>query len=445
MGRTQESRATVSHGQVRRLEAVSGALLIVALIVLTSPLDSIVVIPVPLVRNPAALLALGLILYILVTRRAKLQIVGAPQRIAILVALFIVGLEALRLMLSPVLGYVGSQSPTTVLFLTLTWVQPLVLFVVIVEVLRESGRLDVLGWTFLATITVGAVAMATGLPAVTQNVDGRTMLTGVGINGTGFLMALAVTATYTWLLQAMDRSPGTLTVGLLIVAVQLAALLLTGSRGALLGMLGGISAATLLHSRPKQLLIIGTVLPLVTWLSFPLWRRIGGNALERLHAAFAGTQTGMRDRLWAASWEVFTHHPIWGVGVQASAAVGGALERARSLGTHNTVAEIGVSFGILGLLVWGLFGLSVVWGLWVNRGSPRARMFLALVAVIVVCMPFNDYARDKYVWVILAMATHIGFTRPIRDPQRDTRHDASHPQRRGSDLVRAGANRAVRP
>jgi O-antigen ligase len=100
-------------------------------------------------------------------------------------------------------------------------------------------------------------------------------------------------------------------VGLLFaIAILVAGMVASQSRGALLASLGASLAALVLFKRRR--LAVGGVLATIAVLA-GLWLAADPSALHRL-TNFNGGGTGRSD-LWKIAWRVGTHHPIVGVGL----------------------------------------------------------------------------------------------------------------------------------
>ena len=237
-----------------------------------------------------------------------------------------------------------------------------------------------------------------------------------------------------------ERSPGPLllwVLSLVATAVMSAALVMSWSRGALLGLAAG--AALVLLALGRRVWVAVAVLALVLLLVAPafmgvlptdLLTRITGsfsipdaNALASVEITDENFATIERLAHWQAAWRMFEQHPWLGVGTgqYATAYAAVALPRWQdSLGhAHNYYLNVLAENGLLGLAGYAAFVLLALAAAWraAHRGTPWQRA-LALGALgmlghlLTHSLVDNLYVHEMYLLVAillgLAVSKHPG-------------------------------------
>jgi O-antigen ligase len=180
---------------------------------------------------------------------------------------------------------------------------------------------------------------------------------------------------------------------LLYIPAAFVGIALTGSRGALLALLGAIVAfAICTDSRKRIAIIIGAAALLMLTLVLPssfTWR-LSTTSDEISH----GTLDGRRD-LWAQGIVLFGQRPLEGLGV-------GATEGALAYPAHNTPLEIMIEGGVVSLALFygGLaYGMYRVWRVAGQEGT----------ALVVICAAWLvgtfaiTWDTNLNTWFIFAM------------------------------------------
>ncbi len=200
-------------------------------------------------------------------------------------------------------------------------------------------------------------------------------------------------------------------------AVFLLVLLLTQSRGGSLGLVAGFGPAAVLlvarRSKGKVYLVLGVVLVLLVTPA-AVWKRLSGigelTSTANISQADAEGSAAQRWEIQQVGWDIFTDHPIFGVGLggyKAANAVYASGLGARD--THNTYLNVAAELGLPGLALWIAMFVSVfrsgrriaavaadqVWGgaVWVRRG----------LAGFLVAGVFGTYAYLSFPYLIAAV------------------------------------------
>jgi putative inorganic carbon (hco3(-)) transporter len=146
---------------------------------------------------------------------------------------------------------------------------------------------------------------------------------------------------------------------LALAGCSIAALVLTGSRTALLS-LPILGAYYILRSRHKVVsLVIGIVLACVIWSSMPATYQQRYLTVESYAAGGQLDDSNQfRLEIWSAGWKMFLHNPFVGVGAgQFPNAFG---EQAHHwMNPHNLFLQVGCELGILGLIAFAYFAAQI--------------------------------------------------------------------------------------
>jgi len=377
-------------------------LLIAGGVVSTSPLDAYVVIDVPFVRNPAAVLGVLLFGGFLLLRGGRLRIVSAPQKLAITFAAVIVVMEIARLALADVSAFAGTPSVTLVALVLMTWLQPIILFLIIADVARSERAVG------LVLFGLPFVLSLLSLELLTSPVANRWSPLGLNENQAGLIYGMAFLISAWWLLH---RARGLRRAATFAFAATLplllAGLLATGSRGASAAAAAGLVILLAGSLRPVRLLtIIAVVVPGALYFG-PTLEVLAEPLRTRWERAIVDeNQRGGRETIAAATLEAVMRQPLIGYGLQANVVVGEAVRgEARNLSPHNTYLALLVTFGVLGAVPWFLMFIAIAIGVWRNRQHDTAWLFLALGALFAVVMFVGDLTASKYLFSAMALAS----------------------------------------
>lgn len=236
---------------------------------------------------------------------------------------------------------------------------------------------------------------------------GRYAASGFDPNGLGVILAIGTV--FILYLLVVDRASRSRKVVLVAgLALCEVAVLLTGSRGAVLAGLAGLTgvACTSLQGGGRKL---AAVLLLVGTVAVMSLRWVPGVILERLATipfeVERGTLAGRRD-IWRVGLDLWRREPLAGVGVGAF--MSGAeplLGQARV--AHNTFVSVLVETGAVGEL---LFASWVLYVFYRTRqiGPIRSGLWLALLLTWVVGALSLNWEFEKPTWFLLGLAAALG-------------------------------------
>jgi len=401
--RRQVPSAVVAGGAGRWYAQPATLLLLIAGgVVSTSPLDAYVVFNVPFMRNPSAVLGILLVVSFLLVRAGRLRVFSLPQVLALVFIGVVVIMELTRLALADVSGFAGSASLPLVAILLMTWIQPVVLFLIITDVARSERAVG------LVLFGLPFVLSVLSLELFTSSVAGRWSPLGLNENHAGSIYGMAFLISVWWLLRRAPRVWHAATIAFVAtLPLLLAGLLATGSRGATAAAAVGLVVLLAGSLRPVRLLtIVALAVPGVLYFGQTLDGLAAPLVARWERAIVDDTQRGGRDTIAAATFETAMRQPFTGHGLQANVVVGEAVRgEARNLSPHNTYLSLLVTFGLLGAIPWFLVLITVGVGVWRHREHDTAWLFMALGALFLTVMLVGDVTASKYLFSVMALAT----------------------------------------
>jgi O-antigen ligase len=281
---------------------------------------------------------------------------------------------------------------------------------------RERFNLYVLAALVMSLLS--AVAIARGLLSGAQaTVGGRFSLTaedspiGLGREAAdGILLAVFILLT--------RRSAVTRLFVLAALPIIAVALIASGSRGPIVGLAVGFAALLLLNAgdpaaRKRVALVLVGALGAV--LLVP--QLVPGQDVGRAFSIFSGRSQGLssngRTALWHQAWQLFSQHPLFGLGTGSF-----GFFQPDELFPHNLILETGAELGAVGAVLVALFLVAsgwVAWRVWRSAGGEdrqHAAIVLALFAAAVVnAMLSSDITANDAVWLTGGLA--LGLSRRL--------------------------------
>ena len=300
------------------------------------------------------------------------------------------------------LSYFWSGAPTRSLAKAATLVQMLaVVWLVWDQTSNERDLVSLMRAFVLGAFAASAVTFAAA--GAGEAVTGvRFSSTNAGPNNTGALLAVAV-AMACYLIRA-DRTPWWRPLYAAFLPVAIVALFLTASRTAALSLGLGLLIIVcdrryLNLKRVMALAAVATTAVLLVMAYLPSWsaERLGTTSDE----ISTGTLNG-RTTYWSLSYELFSDHPVQGVGVGAfgyeNILLGGGGKVA-----HNAFMSILAELGIVGIsLFLAAIGLAV-YGLRNERPDLR-RAWVAIGVTWFVGANALTWEVRKITWFVFALA-----------------------------------------
>jgi O-antigen ligase len=239
------------------------------------------------------------------------------QRVAVLTQQRSVVAAIVLFLLWGALSVLWSTDNTRALEALLDWLVAAGVFLVVATTITNTRQVRFILLAFViggvASVIIGFAT--TGLHPSPSALTGASQAEGRLTGGSGdpnYLAAgLVASVVIATALLATTRRMITRTGLLFAIAILVAGVVASESRGALLASLGAALGALVLFKRRR--LMVGGILATIAVLA-GLWLAVDPTALNRL-TNFNGGGTGRSD-LWKVAWRVGTHHPIVGVGLE---------------------------------------------------------------------------------------------------------------------------------
>lgn len=222
-------------------------------------------------------------------------------------------------------------------------------------------------------------------------------------------------------------------VRVVVSALVITGVLLTGSRGAILALAvgGGVALVALLSMRGSK------AMPAVAWSAaissmvvWGAWNLLPGTVAERIRSIPAELSSGSftkRTVLWQAAWEQFNDQPILGSGVGTARHY--IFQRSgMDLVTHNTHLSFLVELGFVGWALF-IFALLVAWAGAVafHRSAVWPVVTLAVLTTGTVSL---SWEFNKLLWVMLVFGGFLLAQKSdMAKPERSTAQSSHGPAR----------------
>lgn len=232
---------------------------------------------------------------------------------------------------------------------------------------------------------------------------------GLLANPNELAMVMAITVPWTLWAREKARSVALRTALLTAFGLQVAAVIVTHSRGGALGLLAAVLAAAVLSPRRGRAFALGALATAAVIVFAPssFWERTGTISSYETDASARG-----RLQTWEAGRRALEDRPLLGVGagnyVEAWNRYMARNVRERAYASHNLWMQVVVELGWLGLAAFASMLLLLVRGLWRARGfadgGGEARALLASLLAVIVCGQTGGYAFNWFFWMLLGVA-----------------------------------------
>lgn len=304
----------------------------------------------------------------------------------ILVCVFLASLHATKAM-----GTIYIRLFTLVMMVVLFWVS----YSLLQHKTIVKGALLTLivSCVLLATVMIGGGGMAVDqgrVTALSQNANALAATLSLGLLA---LLGLAHGRDDT------DRRIGLLvwlSFGFLAVAI-----VSTGSRGPMLGLLAGILLLTMKRGnsalRFKLCLFVAMAIAVLVWASYE------NDAVRlRWEKAFMKGNLSRREEIIPEAWNMFMERPLLGWGPVSHYVELGARFDRPSLDTHNLYLWIMTEAGLLGAIPF-FIGLWLCWrAAWNATYGPEGSLPMAMLTCLLILNLSGSEHNRKLFWVVLA-------------------------------------------
>lgn len=177
------------------------------------------------------------------------------------------------------------------------------------------------------------------------------------------------------------------------VAVILAALIMTKTRGSLGGAAAGLMVFAVLRvprqRRTGSVVLMGSALVGILYFTLPYVESF----LTRGESVQSVETLSNRTELWSVAWVDFQHKPLFGWGLTASRGL--FFDAVQLGGAHNAIVNVSVDGGLFGLTAWLVFLAVLVmtmrrtWKQW-----PATQPQIALAAAMLVTLFVNGLTME---------------------------------------------------
>lgn len=311
-----------------------------------------------------------------------------PLTFHLLVALF-VGWQ--------VMSYFWTVDPARTFDRISTYLQLLVMVVVVWELTQTEEHLETLYQAYVLGAYVSALSTVTGFVGGEAYYSGRYAAVGFHPNGLGIILVMGIPMAWYLATQAATRENHLLRwVNLAYIPASLTAIALTGTRTAVVAAVPvGIYA---LLSMPNLRLPVQIGLGAAIFAALAsLYTLVPPESFQRL--ATLGTELAEGDlngrrQLWWAAWGYFKAHPLQGVGSGAFVSLEGRV-------AHNAFISIGAETGAVGLLLFVAILMAILWEV-LQLPRLQALFLLSLLGVWTAGAMALTWEQKKTTWLIMS-------------------------------------------
>jgi O-antigen ligase len=289
----------------------------------------------------------------------------------------------------------------------ITLVQLLAFFLMSYNILRQGDLSKSILMVFIISSIIAALGLIFEFPGFvtkTEEIVGeRATLAGFNENEFGTVVALAALSLVGILL---DKTPKSLVYKLILMSLSLplmTALIYTGSRTACLVLLLGAVLLTLPYrsSKRKTAAVVWVSLAIIS----AIYITVNDPAMSsRWQLTYDKGDTAGRDKIFLASFEMFTERPLIGWGpVQIWYELGARVGR-KSRDTHNLLLHLLLEVGIIGTIPFCVGLFQCFRAAWKARTGRLGLLPFALVIAVLAANMALTYLTRKPIWVMLAIA-----------------------------------------
>jgi O-antigen ligase len=276
---------------------------------------------------------------------------------------------------------------------------------------------------FIAACAILSMLLMFGVGTV-QVAQGRSSLFGDNANTIGAMLALGLITLVgiTYGRTTVERK--LIFLAWIIFPIIGTAIVMTGSRGALIGLLVGIALLIVRDGTWQAKLKIGSIAVLA--IGFLVFTALSDDAMRtRLERSFYQGDTAGRDKIQGHAWVMFFEKPILGWGpLYNEVELGSRLGRSIR-GTHSLYLTVLTETGVLGsVLFFGALGLMVR-AAWQARFRMEGALPMALMGNILITAFGSHWTGRKLFWLIMAYVLASAW--PLREMARQVPPQFSDP------------------
>ncbi len=383
--------------------------LLVAAVMLGLLFENTVISQVPFLRTPFAMIVAVLFLFFILNEPLKSLLRKGPFLVAILLCVY-------GAIVSILYALMNIDASLWLIFMYyMSYVQSILLFVVLAEIVRKYGNAALVWASFmLFALVVGILGLLGFDQLDLVGVQQRGGFEEINLNRQAFLFALCM---LTIIFVAIDggrelvRNKMLFAFAISAFLVFLTMFLFAASRGVFLAFLAALFFLLISNFRMKNLsslILLGV--PLIAFLVYGLLE--SGLLINRLMRSVQGQDLGHRDTLLAAAFALSRESPWIGHSYTYFQTLGVTVFGPdRRIDAHNGIFQLVLMFGYPFLVLWFYFLWTIGRRLWVYRHFSFGRFSLALFIFNISFMFIGSVASNLYFWITLAIASNAHLVR----------------------------------
>lgn len=286
-------------------------------------------------------------------------------------------------------------------------------YVAAASLLGTPGRIRVVAWSMALAACVPAWYGMSNYLTETNLLEGyRTRWEGSFLDPNRLSMALVASVILLLSLRSRLKAPLFRFSLLALAGLQIATIIATYSRGAVLGL--GVGLLTLVLATPGgkgRALILVTVVVLAVGALAPdrFWNRTETIVTYEEDASAMG-----RINAWRTAGNIIERRPLTGIGAAAFTSAWASYAPGDAGSTayvaHNLVLEVAAELGLIALLGFIVLTAACMRGAWrvARETSPvslEARGLLAAISGYLVCQMFAGFMLSFFLFLLFGMAT----------------------------------------
>lgn len=338
----------------------------------------------------------------------------------------------------------GLSSGSSLLYIVTTYWKILFIFFLLVASVRDTKDLAFLVWAFVISIAVLVILANSGISSFSTTNTGLARLAVLGMydsNDIGMLLLMGLPLGFLFL---FNSGPVGRIISLIVIAGVPASIALTGSRGALVGLVVVGPFLFLALSRINFFMRLGSIAVIIAALNWAApagyWEQMETILNPSEDYNLADTNYG-RVALAKRGLGYMYDYPIFGVGINNFARAEGTISwiaqtamagaQIQWIAPHNTYVQVGAEVGFFGLVAW----LTLLWAgtiglLWLRRKIPKswemqsaerrflreACLFIPLSVLAFASTSFflsHAYTAPFYYLLVFIAATHLLVNREL--------------------------------
>lgn len=368
-------------------------LLLASMLLAASASDDLTLLDIPFLRSVAGLLGVVLVISWVLFHRGDLKFRRGAEYFVLCLFVVVIALTCVQVLMEAEVRMAN----------VLQWLQPLVLVLILIDLMRDPRAFKYIGVTFFFICLCIALAAVVGLNSIAAN--DRAGFGGLNLNAQSFYYGIVWLSLVAILLYKWPRVRKSWLIFLSLIVFFQSAQIATGSRGAILATFLGFFLLLTLFLRARNasayLVMVPVVIGCLVLALFSM-----ETFIYRMQDTLSGEDLGTRDVIWSAAWTLIKQRPITGQGPAFMDQLGPMVGASR-YSTHNTFLQVFTAYGLVGFLAYfGFIGVCLK-RCWDNRRCSLAALFFVLLITSLMFGMTGDLMFDRFFWALLAMSTKV--------------------------------------